>query len=89
MKLSWLSWALAIIFVMAIMDAPTAEAKALASPEAKADADASADASADAFAEAEAEAEAIKWKKIMLRLGKWGMKTGMKHLMNRNTDKKE
>nr|UPH34109.1 venom peptide precursor ECTX1-Rm35a [Rhytidoponera metallica] len=52
MKLSWLSWALAIIFVMAIMDAPIAEAKALASPEAEADAD----ASADAFANAEAEA---------------------------------
>nr|UPH34101.1 venom peptide precursor ECTX1-Rm32a [Rhytidoponera metallica] len=56
MKLSWLSWALAIIFVMAIMDAPIAEAKALASPEAEADADASADASANAFADAEAEA---------------------------------
>nr|UPH34111.1 venom peptide precursor ECTX1-Rm39a [Rhytidoponera metallica] len=52
MKLSWLSWALAIIFVMTIMDAPIAEAKALASPEAEADAD----ASADAFANAEADA---------------------------------
>nr|UPH34103.1 venom peptide precursor ECTX1-Rm29a [Rhytidoponera metallica] len=61
MKLSWLSWALAIIFVMAIMDAPIAEAKALASPEAEADAD----ASADAFADAEAEAEAIKWGKLL------------------------
>nr|UPH34110.1 venom peptide precursor ECTX1-Rm36a [Rhytidoponera metallica] len=61
MKLSWLSWALAIIFVMAIMDAPIVEAKALASPEAEADADASADANAGA--EAEAEAEAIAgWK---------------------------
>nr|UPH34100.1 venom peptide precursor ECTX1-Rm26a [Rhytidoponera metallica] len=59
MKLSWLSWALAIIFVMAIMDAPIAEAKALASPEAEADADASADASANAFADAEA--GWIKW----------------------------
>nr|UPH34116.1 venom peptide precursor ECTX1-Rm37a [Rhytidoponera metallica] len=56
MKLAWLSWALAIIFVMAIMDAPIAEAKAVASPEAEADADASADAFANAEAEAEAEA---------------------------------
>nr|UPH34104.1 venom peptide precursor ECTX1-Rm30a [Rhytidoponera metallica] len=63
MKLSWLSWALAIIFVMAIMDAPVAEAKALASPEAEADADASADAFADA--EAKAEAEAIKISDII------------------------
>nr|UPH34093.1 venom peptide precursor ECTX1-Rm21a [Rhytidoponera metallica] len=63
MKLSWLSWALAIIFVMAIMDTPIAEAKALASPEAEADADASADAFADA--EAKAEAEAALWDTIV------------------------
>nr|UPH34112.1 venom peptide precursor ECTX1-Rm39b [Rhytidoponera metallica] len=62
MKLSWLSWALAIIFVMAIMDAPIAEAKALASPEAEADAD----ASADAFANAEAEAA---FKDVMQKIG--------------------
>nr|UPH34106.1 venom peptide precursor ECTX1-Rm33a [Rhytidoponera metallica] len=68
MKLSWLSWALAIIFVMAILDAPIAEAKALASPEAEADADASADAFANA--EAEAEAEAL-FGKILWRLAKF------------------
>nr|UPH34097.1 venom peptide precursor ECTX1-Rm25a [Rhytidoponera metallica] len=72
--MSWLSWALAIIFVMAIMDAPIAEAKALASPEAEADADASADASADAFADAEAEAEAINWKKVVKKMGLCALK---------------
>nr|UPH34118.1 venom peptide precursor ECTX1-Rm43a [Rhytidoponera metallica] len=68
MKLSWLSWALAIIFVMAIMDASIAEAKALASPEAEADADASADANADAFADAEAIKILDSLRKVVTKL---------------------
>nr|UPH34127.1 venom peptide precursor ECTX1-Rm51a [Rhytidoponera metallica] len=47
------------------MDAPIAEAKALASPEAEADAD----ASADAFADAEAEAIANWFTSVMKVVG--------------------
>nr|P0DX60.1 RecName: Full=Myrmicitoxin-Ta2a; Short=MYRTX-Ta2a; Short=Ta2a; AltName: Full=M_MYRTX_Ta1a; Flags: Precursor [Tetramorium africanum]CAH2618699.1 M_MYRTX_Ta1a [Tetramorium africanum] len=64
MKLSFLSLALAIIFVTVLIYAPQAEAKALA--DAVADADADADAAADAVADALADADAFKipWGKI-------------------------
>nr|A0A088SG62.1 RecName: Full=U-myrmicitoxin(01)-Tb2a; Short=MYRTX(01)-Tb2; Short=U-MYRTX(01)-Tb2a; AltName: Full=Ant peptide P17; AltName: Full=U1-myrmicitoxin-Tb2a; Short=U1-MYRTX-Tb2a; Flags: Precursor [Tetramorium bicarinatum]AIO11144.1 P17 [Tetramorium bicarinatum] len=67
MKLSFLSLALATIFVMAIIYAPQMEARA--SSDADADAAASADADADALAEASALFKEIL-EKIKAKLGK-------------------
>nr|CAH2618698.1 U25_MYRTX_Ta1a [Tetramorium africanum] len=69
MNLSFLSLALAIIFVMALIYAPQAEAKAWTDADADADADANADAAADAVADALADAVAwrVPWRDIITK----------------------